>query len=85
MCLWCEAAEIWKGMVITVKDRKFWQGFLTGGLSVLACLLAVCIILTASGKLDLGMAIQAQSGCIMNKELKGKMQQIQAYVDKYYW
>lgn len=84
MCLWCEAAEIWKGMVITVKDRKFWQGFLTGGLSVLACLLAVCIILTASGKLDLGMAIQAQSGCIMNKELKGKMQQIQAYVDKYF-
>ena len=62
MCLWCEAAEIWKGMVITVKDRKFWQGFLTGGLSVLACLLAVCIIWTASGKLDLGMAIQAQIG-----------------------
>lgn len=30
------------------------------------------------------MAIQAQSGCIMNKELKGKMQQIQAYVDKYF-
>lgn len=68
-----------------MKNRKFWQGFLTGGLSVLLCMLLVCVGLTVTGKIDIrNMIMKASSGSILNKKLDSKMTELQAYIDKFF-
>lgn len=67
-----------------MKDKKFWRGYLGGVLSVLACLLLGCVMLTASGKLDLRLAWQGGSGSIINSSLQRKMAEIQSYVNGFF-
>ncbi len=56
-----------------MKNRKFWQGFLTGGLSVLLCMLLVCAGLTVTGKIDIrNMIMKVSSGSILNKKLDAR-------------
>lgn len=68
-----------------MKNRKFWQGFLTGGLSVLLCMLLVCAGLTVTGKIDIrNMIMKVSSGSILNKKLDSKMTELQAYIDQFF-
>ena len=67
-----------------MKDKKFWQGFLGGALSVLACVLLGCVLLTATGKVNLTLVLQGDSHGILNSSLQKKMAEIQSYVNQFF-
>lgn len=67
-----------------MKDKKFWQGFLGGALSVIACVLLGCVIMTATGRIDLTMVLHGSSNSILNSSLQQKMTEIQSYVNQFF-
>lgn len=67
-----------------MKDKRFWSGFGAGILSMLACLLLVLIITTASGAVNWRGLILGQSGSIMTASLEQKLAEIQGCIDRYY-
>mgnify|MGYP005887897703 FL=1 len=67
-----------------MKDKKFWQGFLGGALSVIACVLLGCVIMTATGRIDLTMVLHGSSNSILHSSLQRKMTEIQSYVNQFF-
>ncbi|MCI7062509.1 MAG: S41 family peptidase [Lachnospiraceae bacterium] len=66
-----------------MKDKKFLKGFLAGLLSMMACVLLICVVLVGTGRMNPGNLF-ADSGSIVNNRLNGKMTEIQRYIDKYF-
>ena len=66
-----------------MKDKKFLKGFLAGLLSMMACVLLICVALVGTGRMNLS-SLFADSGSIVNNRLNGKMTEIQRYIDKYF-
>lgn len=66
-----------------MKDKKFLKGFLAGLLSMMACVLVICVALVGTGRMNLS-SLFADSGSIVNNRLNGKMTEIQRYIDKYF-
>ena len=66
-----------------MKDKKFLKGFLAGLLSMMACVLLICVVLVGTGRMNLS-SLFADSGSIVNNRLNGKMTEIQRYIDKYF-
>ncbi len=66
-----------------MKDKKFLKGFLAGLLSMMACVLLICVVLVGTGRMNPG-SLFADSGSIVNNRLNGKMTEIQRYIDKYF-
>lgn len=65
-------------------DWKYWKGFASGFLTMIACLLILVVTTTMTGVMDWTKILPGATGSVMNNKVERKMREIQSYVDAYY-